>query len=340
MKWIFILLGVLLFLFLFCFAFAKAIHFSVFGKRQEGNPYLKYFTAEDFDNLKAEPISFLNGNGEKLRGFFYSQKDRKEFKALVLFVHGMGGGHLSYTTEINALTKQGYLVMSYDNTGTMASEGKALKGLGQSILDLQQALRFVKGNDFTKEMPIFLMGHSWGAYTVCRIMGQNPAVQGVVAFSPFENTPKLLCDQIRQQTKIPMPFLKPWFAFFEFRKFGKIATGNTSEQILKSDIPLLLLHGEADPVVPMQNAPIVNPKVQKQKNVTCISYPKKQHNVYASLEAESYIAESFAKLLKLVKEKKQDEANAFSKTLDFHKMCEEDETVMQTVFDFIEKNLK
>lgn len=340
MTILWILLGVLLAVLLLCLLFAKAVEKFAFGKRQEGNVYLQYFTAEDFEGLKTEPVEFPNAEGERLRGNLYFKGNMPDKKALLIFVHGMGGGHLSYTTELNFFAEKGYLVLAYDNTGTMASEGKSLKNMAHSISDLRAALRFVKEYSLTKGLPILLVGHSWGAYTVCRTLQYNPDVKGVVSFSAPENEPELLCDQIKQQAGFSMPFLKPFFAFWEKIGADQKATQNTSAALLKTDVPVLLFHGEKDSVVQISNAPVSNSALQTKENIKIEIYPDKQHNVYSSLAAEQYIAESFAKLNLLLKEKKTEEAKAFSKTLDFRKMCEEDEEVMQKTADFLEACLE
>lgn len=61
-----------------------------------GDPGLKYLTHRDFPDLEAEPAAFPS--------------DR---------------GHRSYMTEIHTLAASGLAVLAYDNTGTMASEGRA-----------------------------------------------------------------------------------------------------------------------------------------------------------------------------------------------------------------------
>ena len=125
----------------------KLILYTVFGKRCEGNPNLKYFTADDFEELESKKMEFKSNKGQILRGFIYTNKNIKEYKGIVVFVHGMGAGHLSYTTEINTLAKAGFMVISYDNTGTCTSEGKNLKGFFQSVIDLKYALRYINEDE-------------------------------------------------------------------------------------------------------------------------------------------------------------------------------------------------
>ena len=49
------------------------------------------------------------------------------------------------------LSSNGYLVFAYDATGNDESEGDAVNGLPQGIIDLDYAIRFIKeSNEFNK----------------------------------------------------------------------------------------------------------------------------------------------------------------------------------------------
>ena len=75
---------------------------KIFCRRYDGNPNLRYFQAEDFEGLKAEPVSFGSGDAT-LRGYIYSYDG--DAKGAVIFSHGFGAGHRAYTTEIDALAR-------------------------------------------------------------------------------------------------------------------------------------------------------------------------------------------------------------------------------------------
>ncbi len=340
MMILYIVLAVLILAFAFCMILAWAVEKVGFGKRQEGNPLLRYFTAADFENLHAAPVEFSGNRGQTLRGNLYSDSTRTEYKALLIFVHGMGGGHLSYTTEIDYFAKRGFLVLSYDQTGTMASDGASLVGMPQGIYDLKSALDFVKQNSLTKNLPVLLAGHSWGAYIVSRILYFHPDVKGVVALSAPEDVPELLCAQAKVQTQHSIAFLKPFLRLYERLKFGAVAAKRTSEIVADSDTPILLLHGAADTAVPLSSAAANSELLKTRSNVQTQIYPEKQHNVYSSLQAEQYITEAFQKLGVLADNKENtEELQAYAASLDFRKMCEEDSAVMETVAAFLESCL-
>lgn len=337
----YIIISVLLLGLVFLTLIANAVLQVAFGKRCEGNPYIRYFEAADFEDLTAEPISFPGNRGQTLRGYLYRNEKLCSFSDLVIFVHGMGGGHTSYTTEIDFLARQGHLVLSYDQTGTMLSEGKRLYGMPQGVRDLQSALQFVAQSDSLQNLPVLLVGHSWGGYIVSRVLRYKPHVKGVAAMSGFERLNDVICDMAKQQTGMNISFLKPFLNLCGFMKFGRAALGNTSEVLLNTDVPILLLHGKADTAVRLSNSPASNTKVQAKENIEIHIYDEKQHNVYATKEAERKIAEFFGTLGEIQKKKIPEQtAESFCAGVDFRELTEEDPEVMQTLESFLQRCLQ
>ena len=185
MAILFVILITILVLIAILYLFANTILNLIFGKRCEGNPNLKYFTADDFEELNASKIEFKSDKGQSLRGYVYQNNKIKEndIKGLLVFVHGMGAGHFSYTTEINTLAKNGYKVLAYDNTGTCMSDGKKLNGFYQSVIDLKHCLEYIKTNSDLNNYNLGLIGHSWGAYTVCQSLKYESNEKAVIGMS-------------------------------------------------------------------------------------------------------------------------------------------------------------
>lgn len=313
---------------------------AAFGVRCEGNPSLKYFTHEDFDDLDAEPVSFRSDKGQLLRGAVYTCRG-VEPTALVIFAHGMGGGHLCYTTDIRTIAKAGFAVLAYDNTGTIASEGRSLRSFYQAVKDIRSALEFVRGDGRLSGYKIVLAGHSWGGYTVCQALAFAEAqVSGVVAFSPPDSAAGVICDSIRQTAGVPMAWLRPalWAAsvmrggWDSRRKCSSVLAGT-------SRVPVMILQGDADSSVLLKNSPISDPAVKTKGNITCVLYEGKAHNVYQTKESEKYLAEVFAAIAEAQKRygKKgiPEDEKARLYDIDYELIVREDPDVMKTVTDFI-----
>ena len=321
----------------------KLILYTVFGKRCEGNPNLKYFTADDFEELESKKMEFKSNKGQILRGFIYTNKNIKEYKGIVVFVHGMGAGHLSYTTEINTLAKAGFMVISYDNTGTCTSEGKNLKGFFQSVIDLKYALRYINEDENLNKYKIVLIGHSWGAYAVCQELQYDPKVKAVVAMSGFNNSSQIICDSIKDMTKKNFIFLKPFITILNFITFGKASIQNTVDILKKTEIPVLILQGDSDTSVVMSNS-LVSKDLDGNDNIKTIIYKDKNHNVYQTLESEKYVTDTFSEIRNIGKKYKgkipKEECERLYGNIDYKKITEEDKEVMDTIIKFLEEKIE
>lgn len=344
MVYVWIVLAAAALVFLLLTAFAWLILQSVFGKRCGGNPNLTYYTAADFEGLSARPVEFPSNKGQLLRGNLYFHAESAPYRALLVFVHGMGGGHLSYTTEINTLAQKGFLVLSYDQTGTCSSEGKSLVGFTQGALDLRAALDFVKSNPELNRYPVLLAGHSWGGYTVCQALQFSPDVKAVAALSAFEDESALVCGLTKGQIGLSLGFLKPFYKLANRLKFGRAANRKTSDILKEAKVPVLLLHGEEDRIVSLENSAAIRfSGWNATPLVKGILYPGKFHNVYQSLESEQYLGETFAKITAVEKRFKgklpPEEKEALYGAIDFRKMTEEDPEVMDFLSDFLAAGL-
>lgn len=319
---------------------------TAFGKRCEGNPSLKYLTHREIENLMAKPVSFFSDKGQRLCGAVYTHQDVKRPLGLVVFSHGMGGGHLSYTTMIHSLAKAGFAVLAYDNTGTMASEGKALGSFYQAVKDLRAALTFVRGNERLSKYRIVLVGHSWGGYAVCQALAFEEAhVAGVVAFSPPDSAPGIICDNVQQTTGIPMIWLRPALWAVSVVRDGWNSHYKSSSVLLGTDrVPVLILQGDADKAVLLSNSPLSNPAIMKKENITGIIYKDRAHNVYQTKESERYLREVFGAIAvaqrQYGKQNIPPEEKAKLYDIDYKLIRQEDTDVMKTVVDFIRNCVK
>ena len=139
-----------------------------FIRRYDGEAYLHYFSAADFPELLDEPFSFPSGD-YRLSAHLYSCENAREGE-LLIFCHGIGGGHRSYMQEIVALCRRGYTVLAYDNTGCCDSEGPDIIGMSHSLADLDACVRYLKAEGiFQKYARVFVVGHSWGGFAAGNI---------------------------------------------------------------------------------------------------------------------------------------------------------------------------
>lgn len=326
---------IIIVVFLTLFLFSNLILKFVFGKRCEENPKLKYYTVNDFEELEAKEFEVKSNKKQILRGKIYTNKNINEYEGVIVFVHGMGGGHLSYTTEINTFAKAGFIVLGYDNTGTCFSDGKNLKGFFQSVIDLKYVLEFVHNNENLNKYEVSLVGHSWGGYTVCQVLQFNLKIKSVVSISGCTTSENLISSMMGIFGKILKPFLK----LNNFLKFGKKGIINTKKILKKSTIPILILHGDKDSTCNLNNSLADKEYFKDKSNIEIIIYENKYHNVYQTRDSEKYLNETFGKINEYKKKYKrrelEEKINPIYENIDYKKITEEDEEVMGKIVSFL-----
>lgn len=314
-----------------------------FRRRYDGNPNLKYFTADDFHQLEAEPISFPSDKGQVLRGYIY-RSSQVPAEGLIIFSHGYGAGHLSYTTEINTLAQSGFAVLAYDATGCVASDGKYFGGFDQGPIDLRFAIKFAKEHPVLKSFGgCVLTGHSWGGFTVMNSVN-DPWVRGAVAMCGFIDGASVMAQTAAGQTKKGAAhrwwrIFVPGLALLNWIKYGKEGNKNSIKSLLNTDKPVLLLYGEKDKTVFYpNNGERIRRAVIHKNNITFLSYNKKGHNVYLTEQAEGAMYEIFGAIAKTFAKDKERAIRMYSQ-IDYDKITQEDPAVMNRIVDFCKSSL-
>lgn len=318
-----IALIVVLCLIIVLFILATASYRVAFGKRCDKNPLLKYFTAEEF-NLTAEEVKV-----GVLRGFVYGKEGTPQKDGVVVFVHGMGPGHIAYTTEINYFCTLGYTVLAIDGTGCNLSGGRNIKGMYEGVKTAVAAIDFTRSHFPEKE--VYLVGHSWGGYSALCASGVK-RVEKVVAISAPTSPVRTVYEGAAKIISKPVAaILCPFWWFINLILFGFKGNANAVNCARKNGTPTLLVHGDKDNIVTPQKAVYYG---KFGANVTKYLAQGKAHNPYNTVEAEKKLAELQAALFKAAK-MTAEERETYFKNFDFSAATEEDEEVMQVIAEFL-----
>ena len=307
--------------------------------RYDENGFIKYFTASDFPGLKAEPVSFMSGKNT-LRGYYYSYDGARD-DVLIIFCHGIGGGHRSYLTEIERIAREGYTVLAYDNTGCFESEGESTVCMSRSLSDLDSALTHLKNEgEFVRYDSVIVMGHSWGGFAAGNIANFHPDVKKAVVVSGFISVKNLFIGTLGG-AKDPVRKLILWrLLAFEKKAAPKYFGYCVADTVKKKGTQYLFSHSKDDPSVPYKyNCGIIE-KTADRDNVSFLIYDDKLHNPNYTFDATHYLADVFGRFakekkagnLKTLELKKQ-----FFADTDWVRMTKQDEDFWRQIFAFFEK---
>jgi len=295
-----------------------------------------YFSAADFPGLMKEPFGFRTARGDRLQGYFYSYPNAISDR-LVVFDHGMGGGHRSYMKEIELLARHGYRVFAYDHTGCMESEGASTGGFGRSVVDLDDCLRALKVHPDCRDLSLSVVGHSWGAFACMNIVALHPDVSHVVAISGF-----ISVDTILRQFFGGL--LRPFRG--HIRKIEAAANptamaldartslaGTTASVLLIYSLDDKTVHARRH-LIPLKKA------LADHKNIRFLEVNGKDHNPNYTAEA---VALKNAMLRDLTKNLKQgllstnEQKDAFRASQDWNAITAQDPAVWQEIFACLDK---
>ena len=290
-----------------------------------------YYSASDFAGLKQEPYAFSAKAGHRMQGYFYFYGEPNADR-IVVFDHGMGGGHRSYMKEIEMLARHGYRVFSYDHTGCMESEGESTHGFSQSLSDLDDCLTALKSDARFQGASYSVVGHSWGGFATLNIPALHPDVTHIVAMSGFLSVEAILKQNFSglmggyyQSIYALEEQENPAFVGYDARKtFSRMRTKafvlySADDKIVRA----------IDHYAPLRRA------CEGLSNVHFMLVNHKGHNPNFTTDAVRYKDAFFADLTKRIKKKAladDDARRAFVKSYDWDRMTAQDEEVWSKIF--------
>ncbi len=283
-----------------------------------------YYQYTDFPGLVAKPYPFRSSLGLHLDGFFYFYPGNEEAPLLV-FDHGMGCGHRAYMVEIEKLCREGFRVYSYDHTGCRHSEGEHIRGLSQSLRDLDDAIGALLSDPEIDTHGLSVMGHSWGGFAAMNILSYRKEVERVVAISGFASVSKMLT----QSLPFPLSLYHSELLLLEMEANPGYAEVDAAETLAKTDARVLLIHSDDDQIVSckLHFDPLCR-VLSDRENIRFLRLHGKKHNPVYTPDGVTYFYAAAKEIEKKGRKCRTDEEKAALRTsFDWGRITAQDETV-------------
>lgn len=187
----------------------------------------------------AEDVWIPAPDGSRLHALYLPTQGRA--RAAILFLHGNAENVSSHVYAVNWLPAQGYSVLAPDYRGYGRSEGKA--DVDAVHEDAHVALAWLAAREPSSRLVVY--GQSLGGSVALRLAADAPQrerIAAVVAESAFSSYRGIAREKLAQAW-LTWPLQWP-LSYLVSDRYSAI---DEIERI--SPIPLLLIHGQRDPVV-------------------------------------------------------------------------------------------
>ncbi|QHI70052.1 alpha/beta hydrolase [Tichowtungia aerotolerans] len=215
-------------------------------------PDHREYTTPTADGYKFEEVQFPSKDGTKLFGWFIPARDNA--LGTVIHFHGNAQNMSAHYSFVSWLPANGFNLFVFDYRGYGKSEGRiSRRGVYE---DSVAAIEYIKTRTDIDQNKIILFGQSIGGVNALSVAGNNrfDGVVGVAADSAFSSYKGVAMDHTT--------LLKPLAALLISNKFSpKKSVQNISP------VPLLLIHGTADKVVPYRHAEVLLKKAGEPKEL-------------------------------------------------------------------------
>ncbi|KAJ3057205.1 hypothetical protein HK102_011084, partial [Quaeritorhiza haematococci] len=152
------------------------------------------------------------------------------------------------------LHARGYDVLLFDLRGHGQSDPSRLSLGSRERADLRAVLDWARAEGYD-EGQIGWLGYSMGAATLVLEAAANPSIRAAVLDSPYGDLPRLLETQLSKHSRLPGWFNPGILAC------ARVFYGLRTEELVPiaaaaawGDRPMLLIHGEDDSTVPVDQA--------------------------------------------------------------------------------------
>lgn len=332
-----VLLSIILLYISFILLLVVIIENKKFNKRINVKEYIKNIDYTNYKDLKRDNYSF-NSSNNKLNGYKYYCDNTSN--KIMIFVNGYNTTTQNYISEINFFASLGYIVYCFDNTGTGQSEGKKFGGVPQAIIDLKYCLEEV-----VKQHPnnkITIVGHSMGGYAASNIINvlDINVVNKIIAISPFNNIVDVVYDNIKKNLGKNLFLYKTMHKIYLKIKYKKYASFNTFDTLKYTNIKTLIIHGEEDKTVKVDNC--VNSMMSNTNMfVKYLVLENKGHLPMLSNNAINYnlyLKHNISDLqIKYNKNIPENELEKLNKNIDYNLKYQFDEEVLDVLKQFLKE---
>lgn len=203
--------------------------------------------------LVATDVSLPGPGGSTLRGWFCRPDENAVRPPGAVVLHGWGGSAADLAPIARPLLDAGVHTLFLDARCHGRSDDADFTSMPRFAEDVAAGVRWLRDQPHLDPERILLVGHSVGAGACLLAARDDPRIAAVVSLSSMAD-PREMMTRLLAGSHLPKPFMRLALRLVEhliglrFREFAPLTTLPTLA------VPVLLVHGEHDVVVPVADA--------------------------------------------------------------------------------------
>lgn len=197
--------------------------------------------------LVYQDVRFYSADNTALTGWFLPASTQPA-KATIVHVHGNAAKIGDHVWAVRWLPAAGFNVLTFDYRGFGQSEGRP--GLDGAVLDVQAALAYALARPDVDPDRLVVFGQSLGGALSLYQVAHSPLrarIRALVVDSTFAGYRQIASEKLAESWLTwPVQWLPEWVLSDRLAPRGAVST--------IAPVPLLLVHGTADTVVPARHS--------------------------------------------------------------------------------------
>lgn len=234
-------------------------------------PRLAVTRTPELFSLPAHTVHFRATDGISLEGWTIAADPSRPW---IIMCHGLGSNRSDLLDIAAGLHRARFNLFLFDFRGHGGSQGRTTSFGWQEQRDLEGALAFLGEQPEVAARPYGIYGISMGGSVALMVAARDERLGAIAADSPYTNLEESIGHHLALlYPAVPrIPFLG--FILWTYRlRFG-VWPGSLSPERCAAQLtsrPLLLIHGAADPRMPLEGAKRVFDRASQPKEFMVVS---------------------------------------------------------------------
>ena len=202
-----------------------------------------------------ESVRYPTKNNKKLYGWWVpAPKDKMSTASTIILVHGWNRNVGRMMPYIKALNPVGYNLLVFDSRNHGSSDPDEFSSMPKFAEDIIASVNFLEKKPEINLDSLSVVGLSMGGAASIYAASKDKRISKVITVGAFANPANVMKREIQRKHIPYFPVIWMFFKYVQYKigtSFEAIAPINN---IGKVNAKILLIHGELDDVVPVENA--------------------------------------------------------------------------------------